>query len=454
MGSGADIDMADRPLAVVVLAAGKGTRMRSDLPKVLHKIAGRPMVGHVIAVAEGLGADPIIVVIAPGMDDVAKAVAPHVTAVQSEQRGTGDAVKAARPQLSGFDGDVLILVGDGPMIDTRTLADMRRAHNDAAVTVLAIRVPGDSAYGRLIVGADGMLERIVEAKDATAEQRKVDLCSSGFFLVDSRHLFDLLDKVGTENAQGEYYLPDIVGVARQAGLVCRAFEARLDEPLGVNSRSELAQAEASIQTRLRKRAMDNGATLIDPQTVWLSFDTKLGRDVTIGPNVFFGPGVTVGDHVEIRSFCHIEQAEIADGAIIGPFARLRPGASIGEGAHIGNFVEIKNARIDWGAKANHLAYVGDADVGAKANIGAGVITCNYDGVNKHRTTIGAGAFVGSDATLVAPVTIGAGAFVAAGSTITQDVPDDALAVARGRQMVKLGWAGRFFHKSRDGKGKD
>jgi bifunctional UDP-N-acetylglucosamine pyrophosphorylase/glucosamine-1-phosphate N-acetyltransferase len=446
--------MTDRPLAVVILAAGKGTRMRSALPKVLHKVAGRSMIGHVVGAAEALGADPVVVVIAPGMDDVAAAVKPHPVAIQHAQHGTADAVKAARDALSGFGGDVLILYGDCPLIQAGTLARMRQERRDEAVTVLGIRVRGVSPYGRLVLAADGTLDGIVEALDATDAERRIDLCNSGVMLIDGPRLFDLLDSIGNDNAKGEYYLTDIVAAARAAGSVCRVVEAPAQEALGVNSRAELSVAEATLQTRLRKRAMENGATLIDPKSVWLAYDTKLGQDVTIEPNVVFGPGVTIGDKVEIRAFSHIEKATVETGAIIGPYARLRPGASIGEGAHIGNFVEIKNARIDKGAKANHLSYIGDADVGAGANIGAGTITCNYDGFGKFRTTIGAGAFIGSDTTLVAPVKIGAGAFTGAGSTVTEDVPDDALAIARGRQAMKPGWAAEFRAKQRATKNKD
>jgi bifunctional UDP-N-acetylglucosamine pyrophosphorylase/glucosamine-1-phosphate N-acetyltransferase len=422
--------------------------MRSALPKVLHKVAGRSMVAHVIAAAEALGAERIVVVVAPGMDDVAAAVKPHVTAVQHQQSGTADAVKAAREALAGFAGDVLILYGDCPLIQADTLARMRAERRDEAITVLGIRVPPPTAYGRLVLGADGTLERIVETLDATEAERQIDLCNTGIMLIDGSRMFGLLDSIGNSNAKGEYYLTDIVEAARKAGSACRVVEAPEEEALGVNSRAELAVAEAKMQDRLRRRAMDEGATLIDPATVFLSFDTVLGRDVTVEPNVFFGPGAKIGDGVEIRAFSHIEKAEVEAGAIIGPYARLRPGASIGEGAHIGNFVEIKNARVDKGAKANHLSYIGDADVGAGANIGAGTITCNYDGFGKYRTQIGAGAFIGSDTTLVAPVKVGAGAFTGAGSTITEDIPDDALAVARGRQTVKPGWAAEFRAKQR------
>jgi bifunctional UDP-N-acetylglucosamine pyrophosphorylase/glucosamine-1-phosphate N-acetyltransferase len=377
------------------------------------------------------------------MDAVAAAVKPHPTAIQHSQNGTADAVKAAREALEGFAGEVLILYGDVPLTQAETLARMRRERRDEVVTVLGMRVPAPTPYGRLVLGADGTLERIVEALDANDAERGIDLCNTGIMLIDGGCLFPLLDSIGNENAKGEYYLTDIVAAARKAGATCRVVEAAEEEALGVNSRAELAVAEARMQARLRAQAMANGATLIDPESVWLAFDTVLGQDVTVEPNVVFGPGVTIGDNVEIRAFSHIDKAVVETGAIIGPYARLRPGASIGAGAHIGNFVEIKNARIDAGAKANHLTYIGDADVGAGANIGAGTITCNYDGFGKYRTTIGAGAFIGSDTILVAPVTVGAGAFTGAGSTVTDDIPDDALAIARGRQVVKPGWAAEF-----------
>jgi bifunctional UDP-N-acetylglucosamine pyrophosphorylase/glucosamine-1-phosphate N-acetyltransferase len=445
--------MNNRALAVIVLAAGKGTRMRSALPKVLHTVAGRSMIGHVVAAAESLGAERIVVVVGPEMEAVAAAVAPHGVAIQEHQNGTADAVKAARGALAGFSGDVLILYGDCPLIRADTLARMRSERRDEVVTVLGMRVAPPTPYGRLVLGADGTLERIVEALDADEAERLIDLCNTGIMLIDGSRLFGLLDSIGNDNAKGEYYLTDVVEVARKAGSGCRVVEAPEEEALGVNSRAELAVAEAKMQDRLRRKAMDEGATLIDPGSVFLSFDTVLGRDVTVEPNVVFGPGARIGDGVEIRAFSHIEKAEVEAGAIIGPFSRLRPGASVGEGAHIGNFVEIKNARIDKGAKANHLAYIGDADVGAGANIGAGTITCNYDGFGKYRTQIGAGAFIGSDTTLVAPVKVGTGAFIGAGSTVTEDVPDDALAIARGRQSVKPGWAVEFRAKQRAKKAK-
>jgi bifunctional UDP-N-acetylglucosamine pyrophosphorylase/glucosamine-1-phosphate N-acetyltransferase len=448
--------MAEAKAAAVVLAAGKGTRMRSALPKVLHPIAGRPLIGHVLASLAPLGCARTVVVIAPDMALVEQAVAPHPVAIQAEQLGTGHAVQAARaaldgagPHGAGLEGeidDLLILYGDAPLISTATLARLlarRRAADSPAVVALGMRLADPGHYGRLVLDGEGRLEAIVEAADADAGQRAIDLCNSGLMAVDGRRVWDLLGHLGTGNAQGEYYLTDIVALARAKGWTCAAIEAPAEELTGVNSRAELARAEAIMQDRLRGKAMAEGATLIDPRTVWFSYDTKLGRDVLVGPNVFFGPGVEVADEVEIRGFCHFVGARIEQGAQIGPFARLRPGSVIGAGAHIGNFVEMKNTRLGAGAKANHLAYVGDTTVGEKANIGAGTITCNYDGFGKYETVIGAGAFIGSNSALCAPVTIGEGAFIAAGSVITRDVPADALGIARGQQAVKPGWASLF-----------
>ncbi len=437
--------------AVVILAAGMGTRMKSDLPKVLHPVAGRPMINHLIDTAAGLDPERVVVVIGPGMDDVARAVAPHPTVVQTERLGTGHAVKCARDALAGFDGDVLVLYGDTPMITRETLErmlKMRRSAPHPAVVVLGFEPEQGGEYGRLVTGEKGALELIVEWRDATPAQRDLRLCNSGVMCVDGGRLFELIDRLGNDNAKGEYYLTDIVALARFEGLHCGYVEGDADELVGVNSRVELAQAEAILQQRLRLRAMENGATLIDPSSVFLSWDTRIGRDVVIGPNVFFGPGVGVGDRVEIRAFSHIEGASVADGATVGPFARLRPEAEIGAGAHIGNFVEVKKATVEAGAKVNHLTYVGDARVGAGANIGAGTITCNYDGFTKSFTDIGANAFIGSNSALVAPVRIGDGAVVGAGSVITRDVAPGALAVARGNQMELPGWVEKFRERKR------
>jgi bifunctional UDP-N-acetylglucosamine pyrophosphorylase/glucosamine-1-phosphate N-acetyltransferase len=435
-----------RPLACIVLAAGKGTRMRSDLPKVLHRVAGLPMVRHALDAAGALSPERVVVVVGPGMERVAREVAPHPTAVQERQLGTADAVRAARPALEGFAGDVLVLYGDTPLVTPATLSRMveaRAGADDPAVVVLGMRPEDPGAYGRLVTDGEGRLEAIVEYLDANEAQRAIRLCNAGLMAFDGARMWDLLDAVGNENAKGEYYLTDAVAIARSRGLSCRVVEGPAEEVVGVNSRVELAEVEALLQRRLRRRAMEEGATLTDPATVWLAADTRIGRDVVIGPNTFFGPGVDVADGVEIKGFSHLEGVRVEPGAQVGPFARLRPGAEIGPGAHIGNFVEVKNARVERGAKINHLTYVGDARVGAGANVGAGTITCNYDGFDKHRTEIGAGAFIGSNTALVAPVKVGDGAIVGAGSVVTADVPADALVVSRARPRAFEGWAASF-----------
>jgi bifunctional UDP-N-acetylglucosamine pyrophosphorylase/glucosamine-1-phosphate N-acetyltransferase len=366
--------------------------------------------------------------------------------MQKQRLGTGHAVMAAREALAGFDGDVLVVYGDTPLISAATLRRMlaaRRSPENPAVVVLGFRPRDPGAYGRLIVDGRGHLQAIAEAKDANPEQRAVNLCNSGVMAVDGRMLFDLLDRVGNDNAKGEYYLTDMVQIARADGLGCDVVEGGEAELIGINSRADLARAEAMLQDELRAKAMAEGATLIDPATVFFSADTTLGRDVTVGPFVVFGAGVTVSDNVTIRPFCHLEDVVIENGASIGPYARLRPGARIGPDAHIGNFVEIKNATVESGAKVNHLTYIGDARVGAKANVGAGTITCNYDGFFKDHTDIGAGAFIGSNTSLVAPVKVGDGAITGAGSVIVRDIPADSLALTRGPHTEKPGWARRF-----------
>ncbi|MSO88833.1 MAG: bifunctional UDP-N-acetylglucosamine diphosphorylase/glucosamine-1-phosphate N-acetyltransferase GlmU [Rhodospirillaceae bacterium] len=446
--------MTKPKIAIVVLAAGLGMRMKSDVPKVLHPLAGRPIVAHVMATATALKPDRTVVVVGPEMGRVAAAVAPVRTVIQEERLGTGHAVMAARQTLQRFRGDVLILFGDTPLLTPATLRRLlkaRRSKRRTAVAVLGMRPADPGEYGRLILAADGSVERIAEFRDASPAEKKLGLCNSGVMAVDAAILPALLDGLSNDNAKGEYYLTDIVGLARDSGLSCAQIEADADELLGVNSRSDLAQAEAILQTRLRQQAMAGGATLIDPASVYFSLDTKIGSDVTIEPNVVFGPGVTVGDRVVIRAFCHIDGASIREGAAVGPFARLRPGTEIGENAHIGNFVEIKKADIEPGAKVNHLSYIGDARIGAKANIGAGTITCNYDGFDKHRTDVGEGAFIGSNTALVAPVRVGDGAVVGAGSVITRDVPDDALAVERSEQRFHPGWGARFRASKRRAK---
>ncbi|HJP20843.1 MAG: bifunctional UDP-N-acetylglucosamine diphosphorylase/glucosamine-1-phosphate N-acetyltransferase GlmU [Alphaproteobacteria bacterium] len=433
----------DKNLAVVVLAAGKGTRMESDLPKVLHPLAGRPLIAHVMASLAALEPQRIVVVVGPDMEDMAEVVAPAQTVVQDPQLGTGHAVLQAREALSDFSGDVLVFYGDSPLFRPQTLATLVAARGDAACAVLGFLPEGENQYGRLITTADGGLEAIVEWRDADAATRALPLCNSGVVAADGALLFELLDGVGNDNAKQEYYLTDMVAVARAQGLGCTFVEGDPEEVLGVNSRAELALAEAAVQSRLRAAAMAAGATLLDPDSVFFSFDTKLGRDVVVEPQVFFGPGTEIGDGVTVRAFSHIEGARVAAGATIGPFARLRPETEVGPGARVGNFVEVKKSSIEAGAKVNHLTYIGDARVGERANVGAGTITCNYDGFDKAFTDIGAGAFIGSNTALVAPVKIGDGAIVGAGSAITKDVEADALAVTRAPQTGREGWAGRF-----------
>ncbi|MBC2652879.1 bifunctional UDP-N-acetylglucosamine diphosphorylase/glucosamine-1-phosphate N-acetyltransferase GlmU [Novosphingobium flavum] len=442
---------ADRqtpPLAVVILAAGKGTRMKSDLHKVLHPIAGRPMLEHLIASAAELQPERQVVVVGSGRDQLERQLGSRADlAVQEPQLGTGHAVQQAEAALAGFSGDVLVLYGDVPFVSTATMRRMLdRLHADDApeVVVLGFEPADPLQYGRVIAEADGRITRMVEHKDATAAERACRLCNSGLMAVRAGRLFELLGQVGNDNAQGEYYLVDVVNVANAQGGHCAVVVTPdPDEVAGINSRGELAEAESRWQERRRDRAMAEGATLIAPQTVWFAWDTVLGRDVTIEPNVWFGPGVTVADRVLIRGFSHIEGARLDEGVEIGPYARLRPGAVLQAGVKIGNFVEVKNATLGPGAKANHLTYLGDAEVGAGANIGAGTITCNYDGYFKHKTVIGERAFIGSNSALIAPVRIGADAIVAAGSAVSRDVADGELRLVRAEQMVKPGWADRF-----------
>ena len=437
-----------RQVAVVVLAAGQGTRMKSDLHKVLHPIAGRPMLLHLLASAAELKPACTVVVAGARREQIEAAVAPLgvQVAVQAEQLGTGHAVLQAKQALTGFDGDVLILYGDVPLVRAETMRRMLDRLNEAdapPAVVLGFRPADPGAYGRIVSEDGRTIAKMVEFKDATVAERALNLCNSGLMAVKSTDMFALLAQVGNDNAAGEYYLPDIVMLALKQGRVSAVIETAAAEVAGVNSRAELAAVEADWQAARRAEVMTNGATLIAPDTIWFSWDTKVGRDVLLEPNVFFGPDVTLADHATIRAFSHIEGATVGEGAEVGPFARLRPGAVLGEKSKVGNFVEIKKTTMGAGAKANHLTYLGDAEVGAGANVGAGTITCNYDGFFKYKTEIGAGAFVGSNSALVAPVTIGPGAIVAAGSVITADVAPDALAVARGKQESKPGWAKGF-----------
>jgi bifunctional UDP-N-acetylglucosamine pyrophosphorylase/glucosamine-1-phosphate N-acetyltransferase len=424
--------------------------MNSTLPKALHPLGGIPMLNHLLTTLDALGVDRTVVVTGPDMADVARAAAPHTCAVQSERFGTAHAVLAAKPALAEFTGDILVVYVDTPLIRGATLTALlgaRRAKADPAVVVLGFRPAEPGAYGRLIVeraaGGAGALAAIVEAKDATPAQLDIELCNSGVMALDAARLWPLLERIGNDNAKGEYYLTDVVAIAREAGFAAAMVEGEASEFAGINSRADLAACESVLQGRLRAAALNGGATMADPQTVYLSADTRIGHDVTFEPNVVIGPGVVIGNDVTIRAFSHIEGATIAPGAIVGPFARLRPGADIGKDVHIGNFVEIKNASIEPGAKANHLSYIGDARVGAGANIGAGTITCNYDGFDKHHTDIGAGAFIGSNTALVAPVKVGDGAITGAGSVITRDVKKNALALTRPEWVEIADWAVRF-----------
>ncbi|MDP9196483.1 MAG: bifunctional UDP-N-acetylglucosamine diphosphorylase/glucosamine-1-phosphate N-acetyltransferase GlmU [Pseudomonadota bacterium] len=442
------------PLICVILAAGQGTRMKSSLPKVLHPVGNRPMIQHVVKAAESLSPEKIIVVVAPGMPAVEEAVKPHTTVIQNEQLGTGDALKAALPYLKGFRGDVLVAFSDTPLVTPDSLQRLtaaRRNPENPAVTVYGMRPENTAQYGRLVLDSQGQLEAIVEYVDATPQQRAIPLCNGGIMALDGAHLPELLERLDNRNAQNQYYLVDMVRHARQAGYACTVVEGPSEDVLGVNSRSELAAVEQVFQDRMRRAAMAAGVTLVDPATVYFSADTVLAPDVRIEPNVFFGPGVTVESGAVIHAFSHIEGARIGPGASAGPFARLRPGTVLQEGAKIGNFVEVKKARIGKKAKVNHLSYVGDATVGENTNIGAGTITCNYDGFDKHESKIGAGVMIGSNTALVAPVTVHDGAYVGAGSVITDDVPANALAVSRPKTMIREGWAAAFRKRKTEGK---
>jgi bifunctional UDP-N-acetylglucosamine pyrophosphorylase/glucosamine-1-phosphate N-acetyltransferase len=436
-----------RPLAAVILAAGKGTRMRSAKHKVLHPIAGRPMIEHLMASLAELAPERTVVIVGEWREQLEAALAGRAEfVVQEPQHGTGHAVQQAQGALAGFEGDVLVLYGDVPFVRAETMRRMvERLHGegDPAAVVLAFEPDDPLQYGRVIATGDHVAW-MVEHKDASEDQRAVRLCNSGLLAARADALFALLGLVGNDNAQGEYYLPEIVTIAVTEGPICAVITTGdPDEVAGINSRAELAEAEARWQRARRTRAMAEGASLVAPETVFFSWDTQLGRDVTVEPNVVFGAGVEVADNVVIHPFSHLEGARLASGTSVGPFARLRPGAVLEEGAKVGNFVEVKNSVLGSGAKANHLSYLGDATVGAGANIGAGTITCNYDGYFKHKTEIGPRAFIGSNSALIAPVKIGADAIVAAGSAVSRDVADGELRMVRAEQLVKPGWADRF-----------
>jgi len=440
--------MAQRT-TIVVLAAGEGTRMRSALPKVLHRVASKPMIAHALDAARASGADRIAVVVGPDRADVAaeaKRAAPRAEIfVQRERRGTAHAVLAARDAIAKGE-NVLVVFGDTPLLRAETLRALRNAVETSAVAVLGFRAKNPKGYGRLLM-EQGRLTAIREENDASEAERAIDLCNAGVMALAGKHALSLLGAIDSRNRKQEFYLTDAVALAAGRNLATSVIEVPEEEVMGVNDRKQLSEAEAVLQGRLRDAAQEAGVTLVAPETVFLSADTKFGRDVVVEPNVVFGPGVTIGDNVTIRSFSHLEGATVAAGARIGPFARLRPGARLGADVHIGNFVEVKEATIESGAKANHLAYIGDASVGAGANIGAGTITCNYDGKNKHRTEIGSRAFIGTNSSLVAPVKIGSNAYIGSGSVIVSDVPAGALALGRGRQVVKKNWLGKQAAKA-------
>jgi bifunctional UDP-N-acetylglucosamine pyrophosphorylase / glucosamine-1-phosphate N-acetyltransferase len=445
--------MGERSSVAVILAAGEGTRMRSRLPKVLHPVGGLPMVCHVVQAIEAAGIGRLAIVLGPGHDAVAAAVKRRTERatfhVQEERRGTAHAVLAARAALAEGADDVVVAYGDTPFLTAASIGRMREALADGAAIVVAGMRPADPAgYGRLIVEGDQLLA-IREERDASEAERAIPLCNAGTMGLAGAHALALLEAIGCNNAKGEFYLTDVVEIANERGLPVRAIELDEAEAFGVNDRRHLAEAERRFQDGRRAAALAGGATLVAPETVFFSHDTELAADVTIEPNVVLGPGVAVEEGATIRAFSHLEGAVVRAGATVGPFARLRPGSEVGEGARVGNFVEVKAATLERGAKVNHLTYIGDAHIGAGANVGAGTITCNYDGFAKHRTEIGEGAFIGSNSALVAPVTIGAGAYVGSGSVITKNVPPDALAVARGQQVEKPGWAKR--QRERHGK---
>jgi bifunctional UDP-N-acetylglucosamine pyrophosphorylase / glucosamine-1-phosphate N-acetyltransferase len=438
-------------VSLVVLAAGLGSRMNSDLPKVLHPLAGAPLLAHAMRAGAALEPERVVVVTGHEGMQVARAARTEdpdaLIAHQAEQLGTAHAVALARAALDGVSGDVVVLYGDTPFIRSETLAAMREARARHAIVVLGFEAADPARYGRLVMAGD-RLERIVEYNDATDEERALTLCNSGVVCTDARLLFELIDAVDNDNAKGEYYLTDIVAIARDRGLTTGVVTCPEAETLGINTRAELAAAEAAFQARARAEALENGVTLAAPETVFFSLDTAIGRDAMVEPNVVFGPGVTVESGARIRAFSHLEGCHVSRGAVVGPFARLRPGTELAEDVRVGNFVEVKNAILDEGAKVNHLSYIGDAHLGERVNVGAGTVTCNYDGVMKHRTEIGARAFIGSDTMLVAPVRVGADAVTGSGSVITEDVPDGALAIARARQETKPGLALRLMDRLR------
>jgi bifunctional UDP-N-acetylglucosamine pyrophosphorylase/glucosamine-1-phosphate N-acetyltransferase len=440
-----------RDIATLILAAGWGTRMQSKIPKVLHKVAHKSLLAWVLDAASTLKPTKQVVVVRPGMDKVKEEIGNATIVLQEQHEGTAAAVMAAKSELKDFKGDVLILFGDTPFITVETLEcliETRQSASNPAIVVVGFKPEDPGEYGRIVMNGQDQIERIVEYKDASEAEREIILCNSGVMAIDGSCLFDLIDKITPNNAKGEYYLTDVIEHARKMGRHCAVVEASEEELMGINSRSDLARAEFEAQTKLRGAALAMGVTMIDPDSVYLSFDTKLGRDITIGPNVVIMPGVEIQDDVTIHSFSHIEGAKIEVGAVVGPFARLRPGSKIGRDVRIGNFVEVKNSTLNENSKANHLSYIGDAVIGKGSNIGAGTITCNYDGINKSKTILGENVFIGSNSSLVAPIQIGDGAIVGAGSVVTQNVSANALCIARGRQSEKANGASLYRERNK------
>lgn len=433
------------PFAVVILAAGKGTRMKSDLPKVMHLLAGTPMIKILIDQVEQLGPEKIIVVTAADMNDLRDLVKPHISVIQEQQNGTADAVKAALPALKGFKGNVVILMGDEPLVPMDVIAEMA-AHDSPSA--MAIIPPDPAGLGRMITDEDGQLVAIIEDKDCNEDQREIMICNGGNYCVPAVKLQEWIAKIGTDNAQGEYYLTDMPKFALEDGVMFDVFTVPIDHVWGINDRMQLAEHERVMLDILRDAHIMNGVQMLDPQSVYFQYDTKIAPGVIIEPSVFFGPGVRIEEGAHIKAFSHIEGAHIGKNTSVGPFARLRPDTKIGEDVRIGNFVEVKKSEIGNGSKISHLSYVGDCTMGEEVNFGCGAVTVNYDGFNKYRTTIGKNVMVGCNVNLVAPVSIDDGAFVAAGSTITIDVPADALSIARDKGAIHQGWAARFRTKNK------
>ena len=436
-------------VAVIVLAAGKGTRMKSGLPKVLHRIAGKTMLQHVLDSVETIAPEKVVIVIGPELEAYETNLRPHAVVVQEERLGTAHAVLRARDALEGFEGDIVVVFGDTPLLTSDTIChaqQLLRSPSKSSLAILGFQLDDPSGYGRIQCDNDGSVQAIVEELDAGIEELRITLCNSGAMAFKSEILYENFDMIENKNAKGEYYLTDLVSILRDSGKKVAMITGQAEELQGINSRADLAGAEAVMQDRLRTRAMNSGVTLVDPGSTWLSMDTRFGIDVIVGPNVYFGDSVEVGDGVEVKAFSHLEGVQLEKGSIVGPFARLRPGTVIGAGAKVGNFVEVKAAQVGVGSKISHLSYIGDAHIGDSANIGAGTITCNYDGIEKHQTNVGDGAFIGSNSSLVAPVSVGDGAMIGAGSVVTDDVDAEELSVTRAVQKHLKGGAKRWRNR--------